>query len=232
MRLLKLPVSTGRMKITAAVCILFLLGIPVAEAAPKAHVVALGKWSTVKWLVGVDETTIVELKIRPLLVDGRIKEFLVGAIHDVTDRTFVGQRVYRLNDSLPQENGAHWRWERGGWLLMDRVTGKVQAIALAGFDPYQSSVTWFRDYAAYCGFSEDGSKVFATVVQLARRKPLLKKSVDNPAASEMPESACVAPVWQKAPSRVTFQPKDGPKFVYSIRSRALDLVAEDGDGEE
>src|SRR5205823_1297807 len=100
---------------------------------------------------------------------------------DVTERTFVVQRMFRLNDSLPQDSGpTHWRWDRGGWLLVDRVSGKVQPIPLSEFDPAVSSVNWFRDYAAYCGISDDAQKHFAMIIQLGKRKALLKKSLaDN-----------------------------------------------------
>lgn len=207
-----------------------LLFTSILAAAPKQHTISLGKSTTVKWLVGDDEAKAIDLKIRPLVVDGRVKEFIVGAIHDVTERTFVAQRVYRLNDSLPQETLANrWRWERGGWLLIDRTTGKVQAIALSGFDPYQSSANWFRDYAAYCGFSDDGRKMFATIFQLGKRKPLLKNPIGDAGNFEMPDSQCSAPVWQRAPLRVTFEPHDGRRLEYSVRSRVVDLVTEDDD---
>ena len=66
-----------------------------------------------------------ELKLRALIIDGRTKEFVAGLPHEVTERTFVVQRVFRLNDSLPQESGKiRWQWRRGGWLLIDRLTGK------------------------------------------------------------------------------------------------------------
>ena len=88
-------------------------------------------------------------RIRPLFVDGRTKEFTTGTAHDVTDRIFVVQRVYRLNDLLPQEAGPNrWRWERGGWLLVDRISGRAQPVPLPAFDAYYSEVSWFRDYAA------------------------------------------------------------------------------------
>src|SRR5437867_269789 len=115
-------------------------------AAPKQHVVALGKWITIKWQAD-DQSKPVEVKIRPLYVDGRTKELTLGPAHDVTERVFVVQRMFRLNDSLPAESGPHWRWERGGWLLTDRATGKVQLLALPEFDPYSAPVSWFRDYA-------------------------------------------------------------------------------------
>lgn len=104
-------------------------------AAPKQHTIAFGKWTTIKWMVGEDEHTAIDLKIRPLLVDGQTKEFATGPPHDVTDRIFVVQRVFRLNDSLPQDT-ARWRWEHGGWLLVNRVSGKLRPVALPDFDPY------------------------------------------------------------------------------------------------
>lgn len=196
----------------------------IALAASKPHVVAFGKWTTVKWAVGEDEHASLDLKVRPLFVDGQTKEFTTGLPHDVTDRTFAVQRVFRLNDSLSQE-AARWRWERGGWLLVNRVTGKMQQVPLPEFDPYNSSVMWFRDYAAYCGVSEDGKKASAIVVQLGRRKPMLKKPLGDAAA--IPASDCPAPVWQRAPARVTFDPKNEQKFTFTVPTRALDAVAEE-----
>ena len=193
-------------------------------ASPKQHLVAFGKWTTIKWMVGEDEHTAIDLKIHPLLVDGQTKEFATGLPHDVTDRTFVVQRVFRLNDSLSQEP-ARWRWERGGWLLVNRVSGKMQQIALPEFDPYSSAAAWFRDYAAYCGVSDDGKKLSAVIVQLGRRKPLLKKPVDG-ASAGMPDSACPAPVWERDPSRVTFEAKGEPKFTFTVPTRAVDLATE------
>lgn len=154
------------------VCLALFRGTSLS--APKVHLVAFGKWSSIRVTEGEEPKTI-DLKMRALLVDGRMKELTAGAPHDVTDRTFTVQRVYRLNDSLPQDSGAvHWLWQRGGWLLVDRVTGKVQPIVLPEYDPNVSTVNWFRDYAAYCGTSEDGQKNFAVVAQLGHRKPLLK----------------------------------------------------------
>jgi hypothetical protein len=49
---------------------LVLLG-RVGLVAPKQHVVAFGKWTIVKGMVGEDERTRLDLKMRPLLVDGQ-----------------------------------------------------------------------------------------------------------------------------------------------------------------
>jgi len=169
-----------------------------------------------------------ELKLRALIIDGRTKEFVAGLPHEVTERTFVVQRVFRLNDSLPQESGKiRWQWRRGGWLLIDRLTGKVQSVSLSEFDPEFSLVNWFRDYAAYCGISDDGKKSFAVVSQLGRRKPLLKKSLVS--SPESTGDICPVPVWNRTPGRVTFEPKNETKFTYTVRSRAVDVVVEDDD---
>ena len=74
------------------------------------------------------------IKVRALVVDGRVKEYVLGAPHEVTDRLFVVRRVFRVNDSLPEDSGPRWQWQRGGWLLVDRVTGHVSPINLPEFD--------------------------------------------------------------------------------------------------
>src|SRR4051794_32845157 len=148
-----------------------------SNAAPKPHSISFGKSTSVKWFVGAEEATALELKVRPLFVDGRLKEFVLGSPHEVTDRLFVVRRVFRVNDALSGEAPSPqlWRWQRGGWLLVDRVTGRISGINLPEFDFYQSTISWYRDYAAYCGVSDDGKKVSAMVVQLGSRKPLLRK---------------------------------------------------------
>ncbi len=195
-------------------------------AASKPHTVAFGKWTTVQTLAGDHENMPIEMKIRPLLIDGRVQEFTTGSPHDVTDRLFVVRRAYRLNDLLPQESGPNrWRWERGGWLLVDRANAKVQNIALPAFDPSDSQVSWFRDYAAYCGLSDDGRKRYTIVAQLGRRKPLLKRAFGEKGSS----APCSVPVWSRAPARVTFEPPGEPKFTFTVRSHAVDLVTEEDD---
>jgi hypothetical protein len=190
-------------------------------AATKPHMVVLGKWSVVKRLSDEDGSKIQDARVRPLVVDGRIREYALGPVHDVTERLFVVQRMFRLNDSLPLESGpVRWRWEAGGWLLVDRLSGKIQAINLPEFDPEISSVNWFRDYAAYCGIGDDVKKSFAMIVQLGRRKPVLKKPVDGDAAE------CGAPQWQRDPVRATFDPGGAQKFTFSVRTHAVDLVTE------
>lgn len=221
------------MKLRALACCCIALLCQSLLAAPKQHIVLFGKWTSVKWFVGEVDDRAIDLKVRPLLIDGRVKEFTVGPAHEVTDRTFAVQRMYRLNDSLPDETGTvRWRWQRGGWLTVDRLTGKVQAVLLPSFDPYYSAVAWFRDYAAYCGISDDGKTVFTIVAQLGKRKPVLKKAIGDANDEFSPDSACSAPVWQRAPSRVTFSPKNNQKFTYTIRSRVLNLLSQDEDADD
>ena len=215
------------------VLLVVLLWDVVAGAVSKPHVVAFGKWTTAKWYVGPNENTVVDLRVRALLVDTRLKEYTTGLPHDVTERLFVVRRVFRLNDALPEEAGAQprWQWQRGGWLLVDRVTGKVTQIALPEFDPYYSTASWYRDYVAYCGVSDDGKKLFAVVAQLGRRKPILKKPLGEPGGKDAPDSECPAPAWQRQPVRVTFQPEEDEKLTYAVRGHVVDIVSNEEDDE-
>ena len=117
--------------------------------------------------------------------------------------------------------------EAARWLLVDRQTGRVSALNLPEFDPFYSAVSWYRDYAAYCGVSEDGKKIYAVVTQLGRRKPLLRKYLGVAEFSEIPDSACLAPRWERAPTRVTFEAKGADHIVYELRTRALDILDND-----
>jgi hypothetical protein len=203
-----------------SICIL-LLHIS-ALAASKPHVVALGHWTSISIGNDSDERSPTTIKIRALYVDGRAKEFTFGAAHDVTERIFVVQRIYRVNDSLPQQSGpSQWQWQRGGWLMIDRVSGKIQQLALAEFDPDSSAVNWFRDYAAYCGTSDDGQKLSAVIMQIGRRKALLKKPIGS--ANDF-HPACAAPVWERDPVRVTFAYAPDQKLTFSVKSRAVDAI--------
>jgi hypothetical protein len=85
-----------------AVIILLLLDA-VSLGVSKPHVSSFGKTASAKWLVGADETSPMEIKVRALYIDGKLKEFTVGAPHDVTDHFFVVRRVFHLNDALPDE---------------------------------------------------------------------------------------------------------------------------------
>ena len=206
-----------------------------AGAVSKIHVISFGKWISVQWFANEDERSSLILKIRALIVDGRVKENVVGLPHDITDRLFVVRRAFRMNESLADETGAsRWRWQRGGWLLVDRVTGRVSALNLPEFDPFYSAGAWYRDYIAYCTVGEDGKKIYAVVAQVARRKPVLKKLLSNDGArgDATPDSACAMPVWQRDPTRVTFELPGGAGETYSIRGRVVDLVNDMEDDEE
>jgi hypothetical protein len=201
-------------------------------ALAKTHVISFGKWMSVQW-PDAGGKKMLDLKIRPLYLDGRLKEYTTGAPHELTDRLFAARRVFRVNDALPAENTVRWQWQRGGWLLVDRVSGKVSQLSLPEFDPFYSTASWYRDYAAYCGVSEDGKKLFAIVAQVGRRKPVLKKTLGEPDGDDAPDSECPAPKWERAPARVTFQPDDTQKLVFSIRGRVVDIVNEpDEEAEE
>lgn len=203
----------------------------LCAAVSKPHVITYGKWISAKWPNATGEKML-DLKVRPLLVDARIKEYTTGTPHDVTDRLFVVRRAFRINDALPADSAARWQWQRGGWLLVDRQTGRVSQLSLPEFDPFYSTASWYRDYVAYCGVSDDGKKLYAIVAQVGRRKPILKKDAGQPAESANPDSECPAPAWERTPLRVTFQSDSDHKLVFSLRNRIVDLVNDAEESEE
>ena len=235
-----LRISQSRVRIALPLVIFFFHAM-VAAAAAKPHIITLGKWTSVPWSpelrASAGDEKPLTLKVRPLLVDARVKEFTLGPTHDVTDRLFVVRRAFRVNDSLPQESTSspHWQWQRGGWLLVDRATGRVSPLNLPEFDALYSAASWYRDYTAYCGVSEDGKKLYAVVAQVARRKPVLKKLLEGASTQvkdAASDSACPVPSWQRNPSRVTFEPAGVPKQTFAIRGHTVDLLTEEEADEE
>lgn len=202
-------------------------------ATSKSHTITFGRWIPVQWKAGTtSDDNPLALKIRPLIVDGRVKEYATGAPHEITERLFVVRRMFRVNDSLPEDSTPRWQWQRGGWLLVDRLTGRISPVNLPEFDLVYSAATWYRDYIAYCGVSEDGRKTFAMVAQLSRRKPVLKKSLSAVLSDEAaPDSACPAPVWQRSPIRVSFKPLTGARQTFAIRGHAADAVSDEEEDE-
>lgn len=214
-------------------------------AARKGHTVFLGAAKRVAYSQAGDPAGAqpgeTELKIRALVVDGALKEWTTGESHDVTDRSFVVRRAIRLNDALPGETpdkssataASHWVWQRGPWLLVDRVTGHLAALKLPDYDPGISQVAWFRDYAAYCGETSSRKSLYAVVAQLAARKPVLAKKIAalDPDSRERPAAPCGPPDWQREPLRVTFHPagKDAVSFTIVPGSA---LLVEDADDPE
>src|SRR5205085_6019988 len=114
----------GMRPFSALTLLALVLGASSLAAAPRQHVITFGKSTPVKWFVSPQQT--LDMSIRSLLVDGKLREFTTGDAHDVTDRTFVVRRAFRVNDTLPEEadrkRPPRWKWQRGGWLQVDRQT--------------------------------------------------------------------------------------------------------------
>lgn len=215
--------------------VISLLILPVSStAASKPHVVALGKPFTVKFFLAPNEAKSQDIRIRALTVDGRVKEFTTGEPHEITEQTFAIQRAYRVNDSLPEDQKTlpKWKWQRGGWVLVDRASGRVTQLKLPEFDPYYSAASWYREYVAYCGVSDTGEKLYAIVAQVGTRKPIVKSSLGAAHGGELPESECAPPNWQRQPTRVTFLPRSGKQVTFEIHGRGADLSAEPEPKEE
>jgi hypothetical protein len=194
-------------------------------AASKNHLVVFGKPVTVPLFLGSDGAPPLSLKIRALYVDGKLKEFTTGATHDITDRQFVVQRAFRINDSLPEDPRSlpKWQWQRGTWLLVDRSAGRVSALRLPHFDPFYSEAAWYRDYAAYCGVSDTGEKLMAVVAQLGVHKAIALSSLRSIEGNEA-ETPCRLTVWQRNPARATFALKEGKQVTLTIRGTSADAV--------
>jgi hypothetical protein len=218
---------------------------PFCLSAPrKTHSVSLGAAKKVSYSKAGDPAGALpgedSLKIRPLVVDGAVKEWTTGDAHEVTDRSFVVRRAIRLNDELPGEKPTsdsartHWVWQRGPWLLIDRVTGHVTALKLPDYDPGVSQVSWFRDYGAYCGVTPSGKSLYAVVAQLAVRRPLLAKKLEkfDPETHAQPEPVCAAPQWQRDPLRVVFNPAARDPASFEIVPGSAMLVEDSEDQAE
>jgi hypothetical protein len=225
-----------------------------ANAAPrKAHTVVLGAVRHVPYSKTGDPASAAAgesvLDIRALLVDGVLKEWTTGDAHDVTDRSFVVRRVIRLNDALPTddklgtpekaslEKASHdkanqWVWQRGPWLLVDRAAGHVTALRLPDYDPGVSQVSWFRDYAAYCGVTSSGKSLYAVVAQIAARKPVLAKKLAAFDVDNHPDPVCAPADWQREPLRIAFHPAGTNAISYDIVPGSALLVEDSGDDDE
>jgi hypothetical protein len=223
---------------------LLLAVLPASSAPRKAHSVVLGAAKKVAYSKAGDPAGAApgedSLKIRALLVDGVLKEWTTGDAHDVTDRSFAVRRVIRLNDALPGDNpqksparaGSSWVWQRGPWLLVDRVTGHIVALKLPDYDPGVSQVSWFRDYGAYCGVTASGKSLYAVVAQVAARKPVLAKKLSGFDPESHPDPVCGQAEWQREPLRITFHPTGKDAVSYNIVPGSAVLVEDSGDEPE
>lgn len=237
--------------LVVAVVFAALITPPAAHAAPrKSHSVVLGAARKVPYSKTGDpagaQTGEDSLKIRALLVDTVLKEWTTGDAHDVTDRSFVVRRAIRLNDSLPSDvadqkfapaassapAASRWVWQRGPWLLVDRVTGRITPLKLPDYDPGVSQVSWFRDYGAYCGITATGKSLYAVVAQVERGKPILAKKLSAFDVENHPDPACNQPDWQREPLRITFHAAGKDAVSFDIVPGSAVLVEDSADDAE
>lgn len=216
---MRIPRTALLCAIISAICL---------PAVAKVHTIGLGAWRKVSYTAPSTEATAdtSTLRVRPLVIDGQVKDWTAGEIHEITDRTFVVRRAVKLNDALPDETGAHWLWVLGPWLLVDRTTAHATVVHLPDFDPAVSQVVWFRDYAAYCGVNSTGKHLYAVVAQPGVRRPLIAKPIAKWTIDDHPTPACDAAVWQRQPLQVTFHPAQSDAVTYQIFGLASALVEE------
>jgi hypothetical protein len=219
-----------------AAAVLSMAAVALGATPRKGHSVVLGAVRQVPYSKTGDPAGAATgedaLKIRALLVDGLLKEWTTGDAHDVTDRSFVVRRVIHLNNALPGDKpsaAGQWVWQRGPWLLVDRVTGHVTPLKLPDYDPGVSQVSWFRDYGAYCGVTASGKSLYAVVAQVEARKPVLARKLSAFEAGNHADPACGQTDWQREPLRVTFRPAGKDAVSYDIVPGSVVLVEDSED---
>ena len=221
--------------VVAFALFMFAVGSALA-AAPKVHTVTLGAVRKVPYTqpdatpdTKSDETS--TLKVRALFVDDRQKEWTMGELHDITDRTFAIRRALRVNDSLPSDATARWIWQPGPWITIDRVTGHITALHLPDFDPVVSNAVWFRDYVAYCGTANTvKGGLFAIVAQLGARRAIVQKLIGKWPQTDHFIPVCQSAQWQRLPMRVTIKPTGGEATTYDVVGTAS--IIEEGDSSD
>ncbi|MBS1800306.1 MAG: hypothetical protein JSS95_10805 [Acidobacteria bacterium] len=207
-------------------------------AAPKVHTVSLGAVRRVPYTqpdataeAKYDETS--TIKVRPLFVDDRQKDWTTGEAHDITDRTFAIRRALRINDALPTDPAPRWIWQPGPWITVDRITGHITALHLPSFDPVVSNAVWFRDYAAYCGTgstAKGGGSLYVIVAQLGARRPVVQKIIGRWPEPNHFIPVCQPATWERLPLRVTIQPTGGEATTYSVVGTSS--IVEEGDNDD
>jgi hypothetical protein len=105
-------------------------------------------------------------------------------------------------------------------------------LTLPNFDPFFSIATWYRDYVAYCGANDDMTHLYAMVVQLGNKKPVLIRDIGVPSNHDTPDGECAAPEWQRGPMRVTFAPSSGQKTTFAVRGHVADVAVESSASDE
>jgi hypothetical protein len=179
---------------------------------PKVHTAILGGKLRVTWLPSSTTENVsavavstasptgraisaqrLSITIRPLLIDGRRKEWTTGPAHDVTDHTFAILQALHINDALPTDKSSHFVWQTGTWLLVDRTTGHITPLHITALDPALTGISWYRDLAAYCAVSPSGKTLSAEVFEIGTRKAAARKRIAAWPLPAAPEATSASP---------------------------------------
>jgi hypothetical protein len=145
------------------------------------------------------------------------------------DKSLPAAKPALVNKPKPEGEHEHWVWQRGPWLLVDRVTGHIIALKLPDYDPGVSQVAWFRDYGAYCGVTASGKSLYGVVAQVEARKAVLAKKLLAFDPESHAQPACGPAEWQREPLRVTFHPTGKEAASFDVIPGSAVLVEDAGD---
>jgi len=193
----------------------------------------LKEWTTGEAHDVTDRSFVVRRVIRlndTLPTDGQ------PAVPEKADLEKAGLEKANLEKASPEkashDKANQWVWQRGPWLLVDRAAGHVTALRLPDYDPGVSQVSWFRDYAAYCGVTSSGKSLYAVVAQIAARKPVLAKKLAAFDVDNHPDPVCAPADWQREPLRIAFHPAGTNAISYDIVPGSALLVEDTVDEDE
>ncbi|MGD0831985.1 MAG: hypothetical protein ABR907_13660 [Terracidiphilus sp.] len=201
----------------------------------------LKEWTTGEAHDVTDRSFVVRrvLKINdtlPNYIPGPSDNQMPGDKAATNDQSSPAAKPVLANKTKPESAQEHWVWQRGPWLLVDRVTGHIIALKLPDYDPGVSQVAWFRDYGAYCGLTASGKSIYGVVAQVEARKAVLAKKLlafDPVSAAEShAQPVCGSVEWQREPLRVTFHPSGKEAASFDVIPGSAVLVEDAGDEEK
>ena len=109
---------------------------------------------------------------------------------------------------------------------------RPRSLKLPDFDPFYSQVSWYRDYAAYCGIPSSGERVNAPGLRDRQQEAAVSQGAGQEHAWATRPTAIARRHHVGAPAGAgDVSPQDGDKFTVNVSGRFAD-EATDNDSDE